>query len=83
MTYEVNLSSILKKMGEEEAAGAITSNVLLVDTEGLQMIISTVREKMLVEVLSTVEKNYVHKDDVSALVDARIYEILNKNNQSE
>lgn len=83
MTYEMDLSSILKKIGEDEAASAVKSDVILVDKEGLEMIISTTREKMLAEVLSVVEKNYVHKDDVNALIDARIREIFNKNNQSQ
>jgi len=87
MTYEMDLSSILKKIGEDEAASAVTSNIILVDEEGLKMIISSAKEKMMAEVFYYVEENYVHKDDVSALVDAlldaRIREILNKNNQSE
>ena len=83
MTYEMDLSSILKKIGEDEAASVVSSNVILVDKEGLKMIISKAKEKMMAEVFALVEENYVHKDDVSALVYAKMYEILNKNNQSE
>ena len=82
MTYEMDLSSILKKIGEDEAASVVSSNVILVDKEGLKMIISKAKEKMMAEVFALVEENYVHKDDVSALVYAKMYEILNKNNQS-